>query len=110
MSKLAATFLLLVLSAPSDLGQGARPVPRGVREAEQAGYEGEKHVPPPTYKRAAPDPVQIRCQADELAGLAKSVSSEIDQATKGVLDKDLDAKLKKIEKLAKHLRSEISRR
>jgi len=40
--------------------------------------------------------------------LAESVLSEVDQTTKGLLPKDLSEKLKRIEKLAKQLRRQLS--
>ncbi len=53
------------------------------------------------------DLAKLRRDADELAALAQSVPSAVDQTTKGVLPKDLNDKLKRIEKLAKGLRSQI---
>ena len=52
--------------------------------------------------------VGTRRDADELATLAQAVPTEVDQTTKGVLPKDLNDKLKRIEKSAKQLRSRIS--
>ena len=47
--------------------------------------------------------------ADELASLARTIPPDIELTAKGLLAKDLASRLKKIEKLAKQLRSEISR-
>jgi hypothetical protein len=47
-------------------------------------------------------------EADELATLAASVRPDIHNLSLGVLSKDLAAKLKQIEKLSKHLRSELA--
>jgi hypothetical protein len=58
--------------------------------------------------RRGVDAAQIKREADELAKLASAVPEEIDQVTKGELPKDLSENLKKIEKLAKRLRSEVS--
>jgi hypothetical protein len=54
------------------------------------------------------DPAKLRRDAGELATLAQSVPTEVDQTTKGILPKDLNVKLKRIENLAKQLRSRIS--
>ncbi len=66
---------------------------------------------PPTVvhgdRRALPNPVQARQDADELAKLAQSIPSDVDKASKGQLPQDLAARLKQIEKLSKHLRREI---
>ena len=53
--------------------------------------------------------VQMQRNAKELADLARSVPPDIDGIAKGLLAKDLVNRLKKIEKLAKELRSQVSR-
>jgi hypothetical protein len=74
------------------------------------------HDPTPDDRNASPDrpvavqkpdPTQIKRDADELAQLASTVPADVDQANKGVLPKDLRDKLKRIEKLSKHLRGEL---
>jgi len=67
----------------------------------------DKSIPPPAYKRQSADPTKLREDANELASLAQSIPPAVDQTTKGILPKDLDQKLKRIEKLAKQLRSQI---
>jgi hypothetical protein len=67
-------------------------------------------MPPPPQVRSAPSPQQLQHEADELAGLAQSVPSQIQQAQRGVLPKELFDKLKRIEKLSKQLRSELSQK
>jgi hypothetical protein len=62
----------------------------------------------PSYQQQSVDRERLRHDADELASLAKSIPPAIDQTTKGLLPEDLDQKLKRIEKLAKQLRSRIS--
>jgi hypothetical protein len=51
---------------------------------------------------------QVNSEAQELRALAAQLPQQIDQTTKGQLPKDLVENLKRIEKLAKHLRSEIA--
>lgn len=53
------------------------------------------------------DPARVRNRADELAKLASGIPSDIDQVGKGLLPKDLNDKLKRIEKLSKQLRREL---
>ena len=48
-------------------------------------------------------------EADELATLAASVRPDVHNLSRGILAKDLAQKLKQIEKLSKHLRSEVTR-
>jgi hypothetical protein len=85
-----------------------RPGSPSLRQADQAEAQSQRDLPPPTNQRATVDPAKLKHDADELAALAQSVPPEVDQTTKGVLPKDLGEKLKRIEKLAKQLRSQIS--
>ena len=57
---------------------------------------------------SAPDPVKLRQEADELAQLSAGLPSDLAHVAHGQLPKDLAEKLKRIEKLARHLRSELS--
>jgi hypothetical protein len=60
-------------------------------------------------KRQPADPAQLERHAKELASLAQLIPSEVEQVESGRLPKDLDGQLKRIEKLSKQLRREISR-
>jgi hypothetical protein len=51
---------------------------------------------------------QVKQEAEELRTLANALPAQIEQATSNQLPKDLSDNLKKIEKLAKHLRSEVT--
>lgn len=102
-------LLFVLLSISLVLAQGGYPIPAGVRQADQAQDKFEKSSVPPMNQRTTIDPAKLKRDADELAALAQSVPSAVDQTTKGVLPKDLNDKLKRIEKLAKELRSHFSR-
>jgi len=54
------------------------------------------------------DALKLHQEADELSSLAQSVSAGITQLNQGKLPKDLGNKLKRIEKLSKHLHGEIT--
>ncbi len=54
------------------------------------------------------DPEKLQRQADELARAAQSIPSDVASVRKGMLPKDVIEKLKQIEKLSKHLRSELN--
>jgi hypothetical protein len=103
-------FLILLFafhfSLPAVLAQ-SRPVPPGVRKADQIEAQNEKDTPSPTPHRTI-DLNKVKRDADELAALAQSVPPDIDQTAKGILPKDLGQKLKRIEKLAKQLRGQLS--
>jgi hypothetical protein len=100
-----------------------------------AGQQGPPNAPPPTAAPSEPiilhsvpqrmppdfegtteqmaprrrfDAVKTRKDAEQLAALANKLPSEVDQVSKGMIPKDLDQRLKDIQKLAKRLRGEIS--
>lgn len=99
----AVSFLICVL--PARAQEKAAPIPPGLRHAEQ---EGSRPLEPPVGKHRRADPGQLKEEANELAHLAAAVPPQMEQVTQGQLPKDLTDKLKRIEKLAKQLRSEIS--
>jgi len=89
-------------------GQGGRPIPPGIREADKVSNRAD--VPPQvTAKRQPADSAQFQRDAQELASLAQLIPSEVEQLKTGQLPKDLNAQLKRIEKLSKQLRRGISR-
>jgi hypothetical protein len=97
----------ILFCTPAPFAQ-SRPILPGIRQADQADAQSQRDMPPPPNQRATIDPAKVRRDADELAALAQSVPPEVDQTTKGVLPKDLNEKLKRIEKLAKQLRSQLT--
>ena len=54
------------------------------------------------------DQARLERDANELAKLAGDIPSLIEQANKGLLPKDLSQRLKRIEKLSKQLRQELT--
>jgi hypothetical protein len=54
------------------------------------------------------DPVQLEREGLELQELSESLQLDIESLNQGKLPKDMSAKLKRIQKLAKHLRGEIT--
>lgn len=99
-------WLGILLCAPAMFAQ--RPGAPSLNQADQAEAKSQRDMPPPLNQRASIDPAKLKHDADELAALAQSVPPEVDQTAKGILPKDLSEKLKRIEKLAKQLRSQIS--
>ena len=53
------------------------------------------------------DTRELKKDADELARLSQSVPVDIEAVSRGVVSKDLNEKLRRIEKLSKRLRSQI---
>jgi hypothetical protein len=108
---LALSLTLVPLFA---IGQSSSQVPDQTRgQIEPPGrIELAKHQqqldPPPPPQTQKLDAAKLRQQADELSSLAQSVSADIGQINQGRLPKDLADKLKRIEKLSKRLRSELT--
>jgi hypothetical protein len=103
---LAVSFLYLSLVVAA-LTQEAKRVPKGIREADKAEEQFEKSIPPPQVS-VHRNPQQLQQDAKELAQLAASIPPDIEHVSRGVLPKDLSARLKKIEKLSKRLREELA--
>ena len=105
MGTLFWIFLLLFCGAAANAQDKPRPaVPPGLREAEKHQIQSEPPLPP---KRNL-DLVRLHREADELAKLAQAIPADVEDVNKGTLPKDLNGKLKRIEKLCKQLRSQIS--
>lgn len=86
--------------------QTGTPIPRGHTAANRATREAENVEPPapPVQNITA---AQVLQQADDLVALAQQVRADTERATQGLLAKDLNDKLKRIEKLSKQLRQEL---
>ena len=104
--KNAAGLLIAFLVCSLIIAQ--RPGPPGLDQGERTVQRGESNVPPPLVRYPRIDPVKLKHDADELATLAQTIPSSVEQINKGVMQQDLPERLKKIEKLAKRLRSQIS--
>lgn len=57
---------------------------------------------------AGVNPEQLRREAEGLANLAQAVPAQVQEAESGRLPKDLNERLKRIEKLSRRLRRELS--
>ena len=70
------------------------------------------HIQPVEGPTAQPkiklDPEQLQREARELLELSQSLQGDIESLNHGLYPKDTVGKLKRIEKLAKHLRGEIA--
>ena len=64
-------------------------------------------VTPPSEHRHV-DGAQLLREANELAKLANEVPPLVEQANKGLLSKDLNGRLKRIEKLSKQLHRDLT--
>jgi len=108
MKFLASLLAILLLAQPTVPQTGQIPVPTGQRTAEEAGSRAEQNVPPPQQPKKTIDTAKLQQDADELATLAASIPTAVSQTNHGAIPRDVVDKLKRIEKLAKHLRGEIN--
>jgi len=100
---LFAAFLIPVYAAP--LNQ-AHPRPPGIATGDTlANHPLES---PAENHSGKIDLDQVKREAEELHKLADALPGQIQQVAAGQIPKDLPENLKRIEKLAKHLRKEIS--
>jgi hypothetical protein len=97
-------FLLILSFAPAASPQGR---PASVGQLELRKYEATHGVEAPEPRRRQVDSNQLQREADELSRLAQSIPTDVKSVTKGTLPKDVLDKLKRIEKLSKHLRGEL---
>jgi len=87
--------------------QAATPIPPGHTAANRATRNAE-NVEPPAPAAQNVTSAQLLQQADEMLSLAQQVRADTERATQGILAKDLKDKLKRIEKLSKQLRGELT--
>ena len=105
--RISILLFALLLSASAVFAQGPIPLD-GQLQADRAEREFEKSVPPPIHQRPSVDFAKVKSDADELVILSQSIHSGVDNVGKGMLPKDLIDQLKRMEKLSKRLRSELT--
>ena len=103
--------LLFVVTAVPALSPQSNPQ-ASVQQRISKKIEWHNEMAESTVPQASPDAGAARAQsihheAEELQALSVSVYSDLQQLRKGLLAKDLDEKLKKMEKLSKKLRRDI---
>lgn len=109
---LRSLLVLLVLAPPAHSQLGAplgrcgpqpRPSdwPQNQLPAEPVSLSGQK--------RPTVDVVRLQRDAQELAELSASIHADVNRANRGLLSKDVIDKLKRVEKLSKQLRGELTR-
>jgi hypothetical protein len=101
-------YLVLALAMVSFAAEQQGGQKQTPERAEVAAHAQVLEVPPMGPQARKLDPVKIHAEADELAKLAATVPNDIDQVAQGKLPRDLGEKLKRIEKLSKNLRSDLS--
>jgi hypothetical protein len=99
--------LLLIVSMPAH-AQRKVSWPQPPRPAESAAAVPHFAVRTTDLPKKVVDSVQVQRDAKELLELSQSLQPDIDYVNRGLLPKDTLEKLKRIEKLSKHLRSELA--
>ena len=99
-------WLCILFVLPVSATSFQRAKPPGIVAADQ---QSNQSVEPPMEMRSRKMNVdQVKQEADELKKLADGVPAQIEQVTKNQYPKDLTDNLKRIERLAKHLRTEVT--
>jgi hypothetical protein len=99
-------WFCIILILPVSATPSQRAKPPGIVTADQ---QSNQSVEPPMGMRGRKMNVdQVKQEADELKKLADGVPAQIEQVTKNQYPKDLADNLKRIERLAKHLRTEVA--
>lgn len=106
--RILIVFLLILFLMPVATPQRTRiPVPVGVREGEKAMEQPvEPPLLSPRFKHTTP--AELKQQALALSQLAGMIPAQIEAINRGELPKDFSDNLKRIEKLARHLRAEVT--
>jgi hypothetical protein len=99
-------FLLLLLSL--DLGANGQHRRNFPAKPQAADPQTVDNAQQESYARSRVDPVHLQQEALELSTLAQKLPQDIDAVNRGLLPKDTVNKLKRVEKLAKRLRKEIT--
>lgn len=107
MVRFPAFLLFLLLSPGLAISAQTRPpgFPKPPEAADKSPTATDESAPP---RRPHIDALQLQREARELLELSQSLQLDIDQVNHGLLPKDTLEKLKRIEKLSKHLRGEIT--
>ncbi len=100
-----SVYLSLLLAA--SFCEGAAPGAQNLPNIHKGRLE-IPFDPPVSFPRKAASPALLQDEAAELARLSAGIPERIDRVNHGQLPKELDGQLKRIEKLAKHLRSEVA--
>ena len=94
--------LLIAAAITSAAGQFHYPIPPEPQNRENTRQDSKP------ARRTPLDTIQLNREAQELSELSQSIPLDIQRVNQGLLPKDTIDKLKRIEKLSKHLRSELN--
>ena len=101
-SVLLLFFLAFPLSSSESVAAPARPTQ--VRSSVQSGASDPTHQ----TTRHVVNIIEVRQDAKDLASIADSIPAQVEQIAKGQLPASLAENLRKIERLSKHIRTEVA--
>jgi hypothetical protein len=115
---LGFVFCSLILACVSEQSVRPFPVAESPNEAPGGLSGGQARIPdtengqpgqwPQSGKKRMVDVIQLKSEAKELTNLSNELPAQMEQIGNGRLPKELIENLKKIEKLAKRIRGEVS--
>jgi hypothetical protein len=113
---LAATFCisqgaqtyLAIYTPGSALAFAALQTHMPTKQGNVPHLQPQEPISPSAQAKIKLDPDQLQREARELLELSQSLQSDIESVNHGLHPKDTLEKLKRIQKLAKHLRQEIA--
>ena len=105
----ASPLLLCLLSSLLAPAQQQKPKYPAPPPPMSAGISNDAQpVPSSATARRHIDLVKLQEEADELSQLAQTIPADMTSVRHNMLPKDMLEKLKRIEKLSKHVRSELT--
>ena len=107
----SAAFCFFLGIAPIALSQAGAVLSPGLSEAERQVQMAERQVDmrPREQRAAGTSMVEMQREARELRDLSDTIPQDVSTTFRGLLPNDLTNRLKRIEKLAKSLRSQLDR-
>lgn len=106
--RLPVLWLCSLFFSATAIGPQATPHPRPPGITEGQNQINQPLEPPLESRNHQINLDQVNAETQELRRLADGLPPQIDQVAKGQLPRDLAENLKKIEKLAKHIRGEVT--
>jgi len=105
---LSAIVLGLCIPASGQSVPPGAPIPRSASDFPVMTGPSARSTSSPV-PRSQVDPIELQLEAREIPELSKSLQPDIEHVNHGLLPKDTIQKLKKIEKISRQLRSQVSR-
>jgi hypothetical protein len=103
----ALCCLSLAQAVPKYIGTAAMQTHMPTMHGNVTRIQPGEQTGPLTQPKVKLDAAQLQREAQELLELSQSLQGDIESVNKGLLPKDTIEKLKRIQKVAKHLKGEL---